>query len=171
MTDRLTAAQMHRAAALILAALNDEDRAAMAACGRPGQPAAEPETWRWHCAHDDTLLDPGLAIAGNQEILYHPGDGTRSGCGSYSAGLYSDQQYPAMGGRGLCNLALTDVQDLTPQVARHIQRHDPAATVAATAAWRDLLAAAMPMAGRADDAGGLADAVVRAAAACGVAAL
>jgi hypothetical protein len=162
--DRMSAGQMERLAERITAALDDEDRCAMAACGPR---AAAPEDWRWHCPHDDTPLDPELAIAGNRKILYHPGGGDRSGCGRYGAGLYSEQQYPSrhVGGRGIPHLALIGVEDLAPQVARHIQRHDPAAAVAATAAWRGVLAAAVPMAGRADDAGGLADAVLRAAAA------
>jgi uncharacterized protein DUF6221 len=117
-------------AAFLAARLEEDERIAMAATGQDwGQPAERPEHWRWECAEDDKPVDVDLAIASGQEILEH-GD-------HYRIGLRSTEEYPSSVGP-LSHLII-DGEEIRPQDARHIARHDPARVLREVAAGRQLL--------------------------------
>lgn len=99
---------------------------------RPGsEQATEPEHWRWECCEDDEPLDVDLAIASGHEILTH-GEHWR-------AGLRSVEQYPTHSVGPLSHLPI-DAEEVSPQVARHLARHDPASTARAVESSRLLIA-------------------------------
>lgn len=118
-----------RLVASLTAALEAEERVALAACGRDGEPG-QPEHWHWECTEDDTPVDIDLAIAGGEEYLEH-GE-------HFRVGLRSVQQYPTRSVGPLSHLVLSD-EEVRPQDARHIARHDPARTLRQVAAHREIL--------------------------------
>jgi hypothetical protein len=119
-----------------LAARLDEDaRSALAASSEWDRQAAEPEHWRWECSEDDTPLDVNLAIASNAEFLDH-GEHFRVGLRSLES--YPSTSVPEM--RPLVHLVISD-EEVSPQVARHIARHDPARVLREVEAGRRLVMA------------------------------
>jgi hypothetical protein len=117
----------------VKARLDEDERIAMAACGTgyPRQVPDKPEHWHWECADDDEPVDPDFAIANAAEFLEH-GD-------HYRIGLRSAERYPSSIDIDLCHLVL-DGEEIEPQDARHIARHDPARVLREVAAKRRILA-------------------------------
>lgn len=122
--------------------LEEDERVALAASSEYDRAATEPEHWRWECDTDDTPVNPDLAIAGGEEFLGHNDEHHRY-YPHYRIGLRSTESYPSRvpGMRPLVHLALNGCEEVTPQVARHITRHDPARAVRLAAAHREILAA------------------------------
>lgn len=112
----------------IAARLDDDERIARAAVDDRAN--GEPEHWRWECAHDDTPLDVDLAIASNDEYLEHE-------CHA-GVGLRSVVDYPSSA--GMYGHLVIDGEEVRPQDARHIARHDPAQVLAEVAAKRAIAA-------------------------------
>ncbi len=113
------------------ARIDEDERFALAAIDpRAG---GEPEIWRWECTHDDLPLDVDLAIAGNAEFLEH------ADCWA-PIGLRSVARYPAPSVSGMTygHLVL-GAEEVAPQDARHIARHDPARVLREVAAKRKIL--------------------------------
>lgn len=126
--------------AFIETRLEEDERVAMAASSEYSRPATVAEHWRWACTEDDQPVDPDLAIASGQEFLGHGDDHIR-------AGLRSIEAYPSIVGP-LLHLVI-DGEEVTPQVARHLARFDPARVLRDVAAKRAVItryerAAALP---------------------------
>jgi hypothetical protein len=117
------------------ARLEEDERIARAASGRDDHPASEPERWHWECSEDDGPLDPDLAIASGDEHLEH-GE-------HFRVGLRSVEEYPA-GSFGPLPHLVIDAEEVRPQDARHIARHDPARVLREVEAKRVILAGHRP---------------------------
>lgn len=166
-TPRMNNHQMHVLADDLLAALAAEMRSLLGASGDPmmNRVAGAAENWRWECVSCDEAADPVLAIAGNEDLLSckrHP-DGLY-----YRVGLRSLEEYPPRAGAftagNLVHL-VAEVDDVSPEVARHMARHDPAFAAAQVGAWRTVISACLTMRSRSSEAWDMAHAILTAAAA------
>lgn len=83
------------------------------------------EHWRWECESTDTpaAIDPML-------------DEYVRGVDNSFVGLRSIEQYPTTWGSSIPHLVISEQSELSPAVAEHIARHDPARVLAEVAAKR-----------------------------------
>jgi Family of unknown function (DUF6221) len=128
-------------ATFIGARLDEDERFALAACGRPGddEHPAVIEHWQWECCHDDMPVDPELDIANGEIYALSHDEVVYRGCGGYRIGLRSAEQYETRSVGLLSNLVL-DTEEVSPQAARHIARYDPARVLREVEAKRMILA-------------------------------
>lgn len=116
--------------AFLAARLDDDERVALAASGEYSRQATTAEHWRWECCEDDQPLDVDLAIASGQEFLEHDEH--------WRVGLRSTETYPSAHVGELEHLVISD-EEVTPQVARHLARYDPARALREVAAKRAIV--------------------------------
>ncbi len=129
--------------AFVKARLDEDERFALAASARElgeGDPVPGGEHWRWECCKDDTPVDPELDIANGEMYALSHDEAVYHGCGGYEMGLRSVEQYPTMSVGPLPHLVLS-ADEVSPQSARHIARHDPARVLREVEAKRAILAA------------------------------
>lgn len=110
-------------------AISADEQWAVAASTSWDAITATGEHWHWECSHCDTDIE----IEPLDEMMRCPR------CGSYGVGLRSVEEYDSRSVGMLAHLALQGTEEVSPTVAGHIIRHDPARVLHDVAAHREIL--------------------------------
>lgn len=110
------------------ARLNEDERIALAASGEWGREAQVAEHWRWVDSASGKPVDVGQAIAANEEMLDS----------AAPVALRSAETYPTAFVGPLPHFVI-NAEEISPLVARHVARHDPARVLREVAAKRKII--------------------------------